>query len=111
MGRTRETGRDRRSSPRHWPISRDRLGAQMPAPRARSRGIAYASVQNLQEVATHCRNVTVRRGPSAGASNVLGFNLAGLAEPGRAEVPPPTWCQEARVPSSMIIDDECARCH
>ena len=21
------------------------------------------------------------------------------------------WCQEARVPSSMIIDDECARCH
>ena len=22
---------------------------------------------------------------------------------GRAELPPPTWCQEARVPSSMII--------
>jgi hypothetical protein len=35
----------------------------------------------------------------------------GLGEPGRAELPPPTWCQEGGVPSSMIIDDECARCH
>lgn len=35
----------------------------------------------------------------------------GLGEPGRAELPLPTWCQEARVQSSMIIDDECARCH
>src|SRR4249919_3589366 len=33
------------------------------------------------------------------------------AEPGRAELPLPTWRQEARVPSSMIIDNECARCH
>lgn len=46
-----------------------------------------------------------------GRQCVLGFNLAGLVEPGWAELLPPTWCQEARVPSSMIIDDECARCH
>jgi hypothetical protein len=38
---------------------------------------------------------------------VLGFDLAGLGGVRvGTELHPPTWCQEARVPSSMIIDDE-----
>ena len=49
------------------------------------------------------RNVTVRRGPSAGASMCSVSTSPAWAEPGRAELPLPTWCQKARVPLSMII--------
>jgi hypothetical protein len=43
---------------------------------------------------------------------VLGFNLAGVAEPGRAEFHPrPLGVEKLACHHRMIIDDECARCH
>ena len=52
-------------------------------------------------VQTRSRNVTVRRGPSAGASMCSVSTSPAWAEPGRAELPPPLVSRS----SSAIIDD------
>ena len=61
--------------------------------------------------ATHTRSWTVRdRRPRTGRRSWRSTLRLGRSRVG-LNYPLGPWCQEARVPSSMIIDDECARCH
>ena len=82
-----------------WPRGRDNAGV------ARRLRVSPKTVHN------HASNIISKLHVSDRSGAILRARDVGLGEPGRAELPLPTWCQEARVPSSMIIDDECARCH
>src|SRR5829696_1242740 len=79
-----------------WPRSRDNAG---------SRGAWAVSTKTVHHRAS---NIITTAALSDGLGAIPSARDAGSGGAGSAELPLPTWCQEAGVPSSMLIDDECA---
>jgi len=55
-------------------------------------GVSPKTIRN------HVSNIITKLHVSDRSGAILQARDAGLGEPGRAELPLPTWCQEARVP-------------
>jgi len=68
-------------------------------------------VVSPKTVHNHASNMITKLHVSDRSGAILRARDAGLGGPWVGLNYPCSWCQEARVPSSMIIDDECARCH